>query len=473
QSVSGAIDSIPGMREALQNGTQMTLRGSDLPSEAISNINLSGNILKDAVTERITRDTHLRGDQKFRMNKDIKRHNTNLPEDLSNVTVEVNADVSNIPVVNTFNNILLGNIVIRNNGKIIGGFPIVDTKNPVVKQFGEALVELYENPNATPQQVFSGMMGAFSGINSGSVNKDVYDDMKQPLPEDSFYDQEIDLGAKPGSKYNAIMLLSDALECACFCDDFDTLLDKSPFNDIPQRGTVREIINKINETYGLTCYVNNGQLCFYSIKWFEEIQKLMPSYYVNKWLEQYKNELYLSAENLKEMGMFTPQQLEYGMRKCYDMKEISKNVIRQHATVEFISGLSENAYANIFSENGMRISKLNDKDYENLSKIREIKKYLDDESRFVKIYIYRVKINDNTENVPDREIVQLLVSDNGTWKVVSVIVLPKYTQVQKELKIPSNVPKDDSKGNEENIDKDNINNSENDEILENPDNIVI
>lgn len=376
QSFAGFVESVPGMREALSSGTPMSVKGSALSQEAINNINLTGNIVYKDITDRLMKSQNINSKQKMQIMGQINRHKPTLPQDLSNVTVEVNNDLSSIPGGNMAKNIILGNVVVKNGSNIVMAMPVFNTKNPMVKKVGEAMLEMYENPGADPRQIFESMggMGAFSNL-ANDMNEKIYENMKVPIPEDAFFSQEIEFKEQPKTKWNAMCSLAEALNTSFVSDCYGSIFDKNPTVKIPEKGTVKEIVEKINETYGLTCEMNNSHFCFYSYKWFEEIQKLMPAVYSDKWNEQYIKDGYISLENLCEMGRFTSEQLGYGLTKKPALASVSMPITMNYGTVAFLGSLDEESLKRMQAGDGLPISVLTDKGMEKLFKIRGMKDF--------------------------------------------------------------------------------------------------
>lgn len=374
QAVAGAIESIPGMREALSNGTPMTYKGSDISAEAVNNINLVNSIVKNKALERVENNKKMKREDKKKFKGMIDRMMPGMPQDLSGVTFEVNSNLSGMPGAGMANNILIGNVVIKNNGRTIGGMPILNKKNPMVKKMGEALLEIYENPDSDPREIFESMFDRDSLMAEAgkSLNGEVYDNLKFSVPDDLYFDQEIELAEKPKNKWHALTLLADAMKTSVVCDSFGSLFDLNPVNSIPTKGTVKEITEKINENYGLTCEMSDKTFCFYSVKWFEEIQKLMPQAYIDRWNEEYINENYLSFDTLRQMGCFTQKQLSYAFGKAPALSGLSMNVARNYPLLSFVSGLDDDAAKEIMGKDGLSFSHLTDTGKEKLSKIREM-----------------------------------------------------------------------------------------------------
>ena len=376
QAVAGAIQSIPGMREALSNGSSMNISGSDLSKEAINNINLSGNVaigeIQGFMGNRGRRGQGGRGRGNRGWGGRQNQRNV-LPNDMSGVTLEVNSQSNNLRGTENF---LLGTVVIKNNGRVIGGLPIMNTKSPLGKKMGEALLEMKENPGTNPRDLFQSMggLGMLTDINK-STTDEVYGTLKLPLPDNEYFSREIELSAEPKSKSQAVSLLSEALNVPCYCDDFGSMADRLPFVSIQKKGSVREIIESINDTYGLTCAVADEQLSFYSLKWFEELGKLMPEAYLDKWNENLMNDEFISEETLREMGKFSREQLTNGLRKKPALATYSQTISREYPTVAFIGSLDDDAYNELKGKNGLSVGLLTDAGKERLCRINGMRNF--------------------------------------------------------------------------------------------------
>ena len=431
--ITGFIDNVPGLKQALVSGTPLTVSGTSLSQEAINNYNLTGNIIKDVIKDGVNKNDSIRN--KRRAERGIDGYVSDLPQDLSKVTIEVNGDNSPIPGGKALKNLILGDVIVKVDGQVKGFLPIINTQNPLAKKFGGVLLDLYENPNQDIGQLFASMggMDLFKDLNK-SMNEKIYDDMKNPIPETSFYDMEITLPSKPTSKANAMELLSKALKCPCVCDEYGSFMEGLPFSNIRTEGTVREIIGDINDSFTLTMVPINNQLCFYSIKWFEEIQKLMPLAYINKWKEQYVKDEYLSYENLCDMSNFTKEQLSFGLSKAPELSKLSSNITANYEAIVFLSNVKGTEYDYITGPAGMRVSALSPNTYELLSRIPKFHSFVEKGDGIIKVSFVRFEDND---------VITLLGEQEGSLMPTMVQVrLPKYQPVSSgDIKIPSNLPK--------------------------------
>ena len=431
--ITGFIDNVPGLKQALVSGTPLTVSGTSLSQEAINNYNLTGNIIKDVIKDGVNKNDSIRN--KRRVERGIDGYVSDLPQDLSKVTIEVNGDNSPIPGGKALKNLILGDVIVKVDGQVKGFLPIINTQNPLAKKFGGVLLDLYENPNQDIGQLFASMggMDLFKDLNK-SMNEKIYDDMKNPIPETSFYDMEITLPSKPTSKANAMELLSKALKCPCVCDEYGSFMEGLPFSNIRTEGTVREIIGDINDSFTLTMVPINNQLCFYSIKWFEEIQKLMPLAYINKWKEQYVKDEYLSYENLCDMSNFTKEQLSFGLSKAPELSKLSSNITANYEAIVFLSNVKGAEYDYITGPAGMRVSALSPNTYELLSRIPKFHSFVEKGDGIIKVSFVRFE---------DSDVITLLGEQEGSLMPTMVQVrLPKYQPVSSgDIKIPSNLPK--------------------------------
>ena len=380
---------------------------------------------------------------KGKVERGIDNYASDLPKDLSKVVIEVNGSNSPIPGGKELRNLILGDVVVKVDGEVKGFLPIINTKNPIAKKFGSVILDLYENPNQDLGQLFASMggMDLFRDINK-SMNQDVYDDMKVPIPETSFYDMQITLPSKPTSKANAMELLSKAINIPCVCDEYNNLIESLPFNNIRTEGTLREIIGDINDSYSLTMVPINNQLCFYSIKWFEEIQKLMPLSYINKWKDQYMKDEYLSYENLYEMSLFTKEQLTYGFGKATELSQLTGSVVNNIDTIRFLANINGREYDNLVGVGGMNVTALSPNSFELLCNIPKFKVFVDRGGDSV--------IKANFVRMDDSDVITL-TGQQDTFPMMTMvqIKLPKYKKLSLEdLKIPSNVPTVEKKTNE-------------------------
>ena len=437
--IAGFIDEVPGMKQALISGAPLTVSGENLSKEAINNYNLTGNILKDVIKDGVRKNDSVR--DKRRVERGVDSYASDLPSDLSKVTIEVNGSNSPLPGGKELRNLILGDVVVKVDGEVKGFLPIINTKNPIAKKFGSVMLDLYENPNQDLGQLFASMggMDLFKDINK-SMNQDVYDDMKVPIPETTFYDMKITLPSKPSSKANAMELLSKAINVPCVCDDFNNFMENLPFNNIRTEGTLRDIIGDINDSYSLTMVPINDELCFYSIKWFEEIQKLMPLSYINKWKDQYVKDEYISLENLYEMSKFTKEQLSYGLGKATELSQLNPNITGNYEAIVFLAGVNGREYDYLTGQGGIRVSALTDNSFNLLCNIPKFKSFAEKGDGVVKASIQRVE---------DTDIITVMGTLDNLMPTMVQIKLPKYKKISLEdFKIPSNVPTKEKKTNE-------------------------
>jgi len=411
-TIGGAIEKIPGLKTALVNGDKKIISGTDISDEAINYINLSTDIVKKNVEESMKK-------RKEKVPTEMMGYLEPLPTDKSRIVVEVNNDYGMGAMPPSMDSIIMGYALIKVDGKVVGGIPVINNKSSLVQKFSKVAVELWENPELSPEQAYASAMGPdmMADFNKDMRSSDTT--FKMPLPTDPFLATEIKLEKQPKTMLETMEMFAKATECPVFCDDFPSTMDKMMFNttSVKTQGTVYDILNSIVDTYGLNVEFINGQFNFYQVRWFDYIKKLMPQAIITRWENEYKTTGFLSIDTIMEMARYTNSQLSSAYIQKPVFNQLIQEVMPNYNMLYFASMLTKTDYGNMMSDRGLLSNRLPEYSFNNLRNVYQVAGKLATTTVIIKCK------EEKTDTL--QTITYTLIPQDGSKEIVISVKIPK------------------------------------------------
>lgn len=424
KSLRDTLNSNPAMYKSIIRGEKRTFKGNDISSATIKNINdLNDNMLDIATGVFEDRNAKVPGFFAAARNNEI-------PNDTSRVEIDVNSDINmggnNSVSSGLLNSVFSGYAIVKVDGKMTGVLPILDNKSTLAQKVASVLNDLLENPNMTLESAMAQLMTPEMLVALSMDIKRSDDIYKMPIPFNTYFANEIDLGKSPESLSEALDLFSKAVKAPAFCDDFVSSYQKFPFlkktsTSVRQYGTIYDVLTDICDSYDLNVEVANGQFDFYNIRWFDHIKNVMSNEILDRWAKEYKETGTISFVTLCQMGNFSSEQLGTGFGQRDELRQFIKIILPKHNVLEMLAIADGDSLQKMTTADGMNSAYLNRPAFDKYRGLYQVSKFVNRTNVKIKL---KSEQSDNSKYT-----LEFIAMDNNENISVDFII-PKYVAKQ-------------------------------------------